>query len=259
MLADEQLERIRREELEILQAERLKKIVAWAYERSAFYHRSLNAHGITPDEIQTLADVRKLPFVTRDQLHGVDAQDFLTLPLSSVVRVSELGGVKKFYTRGDIRNDVELTARGLVSLNILRGTTVGLAGDLSDGRLLDALYALESIGATVVLGGEKIFDCDVLISARPFGLSVVKNFSERKTFELFAPPEIGHAGLLCPCEFGFHVQEDNFLAEILDGELVLTTLTVQALPLLRYRTGHAAEKISAPCPCGRTFTRILIE
>ncbi len=254
-----EVECMARAELEALQLERLKKIVAWADEKSSFYQKSFRSHGVAPEEIKTLDDLSKLPFLTREELHSVDAQDFLTLPLSSVVRVSELGGVKKFYTRGDIRNDVELTARGLVSLNILRGTTVGLAGDLSDGRLLDALYALESIGATVVLGGEKIFDCDVLISARPFGLSVVKNFSERKTFELFAPPEIGHAGLLCPCEFGFHVQEDNFLAEILDGELVLTTLTVQALPLLRYRTGHAAEKISAPCPCGRTFTRILIE
>ena len=253
------IEQISRADLESLQLERLKKIVAWAYEKSSFYQKSFRSHGVAPEDIQTLADIDKLPLLTREEIFSVDAQEFLTLPLSSVVRVSELGGLKKFYTRGDIRNAVELMARSLLAMKILRGTTVGLAGDLSDSRLLDVLYALESIGATVVLGGEKIFDCDVIISARPFGLSVVKKFSEQKVFELFAPPEIGHAGLLCPCEFGCHVQEDNFLIEILDGQLVLTTLTAQALPLIRYATGHAAEKFFEPCACGRTFARIRIE
>ncbi|WP_045222909.1 phenylacetate--CoA ligase family protein [Desulfonatronum thioautotrophicum] len=67
---------------------------------------------------------------------------------------------------------------------------------------------------------------------------------------------------------GMHVQEDHFLAEIIDpqtlqpvpagqvGELVLTTLTREALPMIRFRTGDLTRLIPDPCPCGRTFTRM---
>jgi len=72
----------------------------------------------------------------------------------------------------------------------------------------------------------------------------------------------------CAARDGLHVQEDHFLAEIVDpdsgaplgdgeeGELVLTTLAKEAQPLIRYRTGDLAALDSAPCACGRTFVRI---
>ena len=243
-------EHCRREELEILQLERLKKIVAWAYEKSTFYQKTFQRHGVAPEKIQSLSDVDKLPLLTREEIHTVDAMDLLTLPLSSIVRVNNFGGVKKFYTRGDIRNNVEMLIHSLMAAGILRGSTVGIAGDLSDSRLLDALYALESIGATVVLANNFSVDATIRITADTL------NF---KNFELYAPPEIGNAGLFIPCAAGYHVQEDNFLIEILSGELVITTLTAQAMPLIRYRTGKLAKKISEPCPCGRTLTKIHID
>jgi len=67
---------------------------------------------------------------------------------------------------------------------------------------------------------------------------------------------------------GMHVQEDHFLAEVIDpssgepvppgelGELVLTTLTKEAFPVIRYRTGDLCRIIETPCACGRTFRRI---
>jgi phenylacetate-CoA ligase len=67
---------------------------------------------------------------------------------------------------------------------------------------------------------------------------------------------------------GLHVNEDHFFAEVVDpvsgrpvplgaeGELVFTTLTKEALPMLRYRTGDIASLIEAPCPCGRTLRRM---
>jgi phenylacetate-CoA ligase len=67
---------------------------------------------------------------------------------------------------------------------------------------------------------------------------------------------------------GSHVNEDHFLAEVIDpqtgeplpdgaeGELVFSTLTKEALPLLRYRTGDIASLDSAPCACGRTLARM---
>jgi phenylacetate-CoA ligase len=61
----------------------------------------------------------------------------------------------------------------------------------------------------------------------------------------------------CPeARDGLHVQEDHFLAEEVDGELVMTTLTKEALPMLRYRTGDVASLTAEPCACGRTLARM---
>jgi phenylacetate-CoA ligase len=73
----------------------------------------------------------------------------------------------------------------------------------------------------------------------------------------------------CPLQDGMHGWEDHFLFEVLDpetlqpvpegqsGELVITTLTKQALPMVRYRTRDITRLTTQPCPCGRTHLRIL--
>jgi phenylacetate-CoA ligase len=72
----------------------------------------------------------------------------------------------------------------------------------------------------------------------------------------------------CPARTGLHVQEDHFVVEVInpddgrrvapgtEGELVFTTLTREALPLLRYRTGDFGCLAGAPCSCGRTTVRL---
>ncbi len=72
----------------------------------------------------------------------------------------------------------------------------------------------------------------------------------------------------CPERHGLHVQEDHFLAEVVDpgdghpltpgedGELVFTTLTKEAMPLIRYRTGDLGRIVADPCACGRTAVRL---
>ncbi len=72
----------------------------------------------------------------------------------------------------------------------------------------------------------------------------------------------------CRHRLGMHLNEDHFLAEIIDpatgsvlppgatGELVLTTISREATPLVRFRTGDLTSLDSAPCPCGRTLARI---
>ena len=69
----------------------------------------------------------------------------------------------------------------------------------------------------------------------------------------FGVGEILDPGLCLECPAGhLHVHEDQFLAEVCEGELVLTTLGREAMPLLRYRTRVAAELRRDKCPCGRT-------
>jgi phenylacetate-CoA ligase len=69
----------------------------------------------------------------------------------------------------------------------------------------------------------------------------------------FGIPEIMDPGLCVECEYGhLHTNEDHFLVEIDDGELVVTTLCREAMPLLRYRTRLACAAAREECPCGRT-------
>lgn len=69
----------------------------------------------------------------------------------------------------------------------------------------------------------------------------------------FGLNEVFDPGLCVECEAGqFHVHEDHFLAEVQEGELVLTTLCREAMPLLRYRTRVACELSRDKCSCGRT-------
>jgi phenylacetate-CoA ligase len=91
-----------------------------------------------------------------------------------------------------------------------------------------------------------------------------------KAYDIYGLSEIIGPGVAmeCPCQAGPHVFEDFFYPEVIDpatgqpcpegveGELVLTTLSKQAMPMIRYRTRDITTLTSAPCPCGRTLRRI---
>jgi phenylacetate-CoA ligase len=77
--------------------------------------------------------------------------------------------------------------------------------------------------------------------------------------------EMGAYGYECQAQAGLHVNESEFIAEVLDprtgapaeeGELVLTNLGRLGSPLMRYRTGDRVRKATGPCACGRTFARL---
>jgi phenylacetate-CoA ligase len=89
--------------------------------------------------------------------------------------------------------------------------------------------------------------------------------------DVYGLSEIIGPGVAIECEHaqdGLHVWEDHFYPEIVDpttgealppgeeGELVLTTLTKEALPVLRYRTGDITKLVEEPCDCGRTMVRM---
>jgi phenylacetate-CoA ligase len=91
-----------------------------------------------------------------------------------------------------------------------------------------------------------------------------------QAYDTYGLSEIVGPGVAGECERrdGLHVCDDHFLPEIIDpatgavrppgqeGELVLTTLTKRAIPMVRYRTGDVTSLITEPCPCGRTSVRI---
>ena len=94
--------------------------------------------------------------------------------------------------------------------------------------------------------------------------------SRLKAYDIYGLTEIIGPGVAieCDCQNGLHIFEDHFLAEIVDaetleplpmgseGELVLTTLSKQAMPMIRYRTRDITALMAEPCPCGRTLRRM---
>lgn len=88
--------------------------------------------------------------------------------------------------------------------------------------------------------------------------------------DIYGLSEIAGPGVACDCQYrtGMHVQDDHFYPEIVDvdtleplpygesGELVITTLTKEGMPLLRYRTRDIASLNDSPCPCGRTSVKL---
>jgi phenylacetate-CoA ligase len=98
----------------------------------------------------------------------------------------------------------------------------------------------------------------------------IEEFYGFKGFNSYGLSEMNGPGVAfeCPEQSGMHLWEDNYIVEIIDpatqepveegeeGELVLTTLLREGMPILRYRTKDLTSIIPGPCPCGRTHRRI---
>lgn len=112
-----------------------------------------------------------------------------------------------------------------------------------------------------------------LFGAEPWSEKMREEISERLGIlatDNYGLSEVMGPGVAGECQEcnGLHVNEDHFLMEILDphslepvkpgdiGELVITTLTKEAFPVIRYRTRDLTRLFPEPCPCGRTFKRI---
>jgi phenylacetate-CoA ligase len=112
-----------------------------------------------------------------------------------------------------------------------------------------------------------------LFGAEPWSEEMRTEINERlgiRATDNYGLSEIMGPGVAGECQEckGLHVNEDHFLIEIIDpdslepaapgdvGELVITTLTKEAFPVIRYRTRDLTRVLPEPCPCGRTFVRI---
>ncbi len=112
-----------------------------------------------------------------------------------------------------------------------------------------------------------------LFGAEPWSESMRKEINERlgiRATDNYGLSEIMGPGVAGECKEcnGLHINEDHFLAEVLNpdtlepvapgevGELVITTLTKEAFPVIRYRTRDLTRLLLEPCPCGRTFSRM---
>jgi phenylacetate-CoA ligase len=112
-----------------------------------------------------------------------------------------------------------------------------------------------------------------ILGAEPWSEELRRAIEQRwqlTAYDSYGLSEMFGPGVAFECEYrqGLHLMEDHFLPEVIDpqsgaplppgqeGELVLTSLTKEAMPLLRYRTGDRTALIAEPCPCGRSSVRL---
>ncbi|MFL9825700.1 phenylacetate--CoA ligase family protein [Rhodoplanes sp. SY1] len=319
-LFDPAAETMPRAELAALQLARLKTTLTRAYENVPHMRRRFAEHGVGPDDLKTLADIRHFPFTGKADLRDNYPFGMFAVPREDVVRVHASSGTTGKptvvgYTADDIALWADLMARCLTAAGATRHDIVHVAygyGLFTGG--LGAHYGAERLGAMVVpvSGGMterqvtlmRDFGANVLCCTPSYALNIAEvaeqsgirrdalklrtgvfgaePWSEQMRSELetrlglqaidiYGLSEILGPGVACECtaQAGLHGWEDHFLFEIVDpktleplpmgatGELVITTLTKQALPMVRYRTRDITRLVDEPCACGRSHVRIM--
>jgi len=156
MIWNEKSECMRREELADLQAERLKELAEYCYNNVGYYKKKMDEAGVSPSDIKSLSDLKKLPFTVKDDLRDNYPFDAFAVPLSDIVRLHASSGTTGKptvvgYTREDIDTWAEVMARTLMAAGVTKDSVLQNAygyGLFTGG--LGAHYGGEKIGASVI-------------------------------------------------------------------------------------------------------------
>ena len=313
------IETMPRKELEQLQLERLKSTVKHCM-YSPFYQEKFKELGITPDDIKTLDDVRKLPFTTKEDLRENYPFGICCVPIKDCVRLHSSSGTTGnptvvLHTQKDLDEWANAVARclwmvgsrpedvfqnsagygmftaglgfqygaekvGMLTVPAAAGNTTRQIKFIKDFGT-SVLHAIPSYASRIYevmkeegVDPRKDTKLRVLcIGAEPHSEEQRKRIEENlgvKAYNSYGISEMMGPGVAFECQEqnGLHIWEDYFIVEIIDpvtleplpdgelGELVLTTINREGMPLLRYRTRDLTRIISGDCPCGRTHKRL---
>ena len=302
-----------------LQLDRLQAIVAHAYERVELFRQRLQSNALSPSDIQSLADLAKLPFTTKTDLRDTYPFGLFASSLKDIVRVHASSGttgkpIVVAYTKDDVAVWTSVMVRSLATCGLHEGDIIQNAygyGLFTGG--LGAHYGAEGIGATVIPMSGGNTDRQIMVmkdfgvtaicctptyflhlidrasqlgvdlkslplragvfGAEPWTQSMRKHIESATNvaaYDIYGLSEIIGPGVAieCPCHNGLHIFEDHFYPEIIDpetgkvlpdgqeGELVLTTLSKWAMPMIRYRTRDITTLLPGSCPCGRSLRRM---
>lgn len=320
MIYDEEFETLPREALEALQLKRLQQVAERVYHTVGFYRRAFDEAGVTPEDIRSLADIRRLPFTTKQDLKDNYPFGLFAVPMGNVIRLHASSGTTGKptvvgYTKRDIDTWSTLMARSFVAAGLTKNDIIHNAygyGLFTGG--LGAHYGAEKLGASVIpmsggstkkqvmilqdfgptaicctpsyalylveQGEEMGVDMKSLrlrvgiLGAEPWSEQMREEIEARlgiRALDIYGLSEIIGPGVAMECiegKSGLHVFEDHFIVEVINpateepvkngeiGELVFTSLTKEAFPLIRYRTRDLSSLIKAPCRCGRTLARM---
>ena len=319
MIWNQERECMSRTALESLQTDLLVKQVSHVHERVPFYRQLFRSRGLTPADIRSLGDLRKLPFTRKSDFRDNYPFGLLAVPRRELRRIHASSGTTGkptvvAYSAKDLDMWREVCARNLAAGGVTSEDTMQIA--MGYGLFTGGLgwhYGGEHLGATIVpisSGNTKrqimlvqdfettVFCCtpsyaiylaeqademgvDLTQTKLRVGIHGAEPWSEAMRNEIsrrmgldpidtYGLSEIVGPGVSgeCTAHCGLHINEDHFLVEIIDpqtgevlpygrhGELVISTLTKEALPVLRYRTGDITCLEPLPCECGRTLVRM---
>lgn len=313
------IETMGRDQLQELQLTRLKETVKHAA-NSPFYKEIFEKNGITPDSIQTLDDLRKIPFTTKNDLRSHYPFGMAAIPIQKCVRIHSSSGTTGnptvvLHSAKDLDQWANQVARcmymvGLRDTDVFQNTSgygmfTGGLGFQYGAERLGALtvpaaagntkrqikfitdfgttclhiipsYATRLAEVMYEMGIDPRRDTKlhtVCIGAEPHSEEQRKRIEQLlgvKAYNCFGMSEMNGPGVAfeCPEQNGLHIWEDYVIPEIINpntlepvpegeiGELVLTTINREAMPLLRYRTRDLTRFIPGECPCGRTHRRL---
>jgi len=313
-----EIETASREQIRAWQSERLVKTVKHVYENNKYYRELMEKKGVTPDDIKSVDDLHKLPFLTKDDLREAYPYGLMSKPLSECVRIQSTSGttgkrVVAFYTQNDINLWEDCCARAIVAAGGTKEDVCqvcygyglftggpGLNGGshkvgcltlpMSSGNTERQIQFMTDLEATIICCTpsyaqylaesieERGIKDKVKLKAGIFGAEawteeMRKDIEKRlgiKAYDIYGLTEICGPGVAFECsdQTGMHVNEDHFIAEIIDpktgevlpegekGELVFTCITKEAFPMIRYRTKDICVLSREKCSCGRTHVKM---
>ena len=319
MYLHKELETLTRTEIEKLQLERLQKTVKHCM-NSSFYKKRFEENGLTPEDIQSLDDLHKIPFTTKQDLRDNYPFGIASVPLEKAVRLHSSSGTTGnptviIHTQKDLDEWANAVARCLHMVGLRPGDvfqnssgygmfTGGLGFQYGAERLgmltvpaaagntkrqlkfitdfgTTALHAIPSYVTRMYevmqeMGIDPRKDTKLktlVIGAEPHSEEQRRRIEEMmgvKAYNSFGMSEMCGPGVAFECQEqnGLHIWEDYYIVEIIDpetlqpvpegevGELVLTTINREGMPLLRYRTRDLTRILPGECPCGRHHKRL---
>ena len=307
------------EEMKALQSEKLVKQVRHVWDNVPYYRSLMEEKGVTPDDIQSIDDLYKLPFLSKADLRDAYPYGLLGAPLKDCVRIHSTSGttgrrVVAFYTQHDVDLWEDCCARAIMAAggtneDVVQvaygyGLFTGGAGmhggshkvgsltlPMSSGNTERQIQFMQDLSATILcctpsyaayigetLKEQGITPDQLSLKAGIFGAEPWTEEMRRsieaalgiKAYDIYGLTETTGPGVAFECceQTGMHVNEDHFLAEIIDpdtgevlpegskGELVFTNLDKEGFPLLRYRTRDICVLSRKKCSCGRTLIKM---
>lgn len=312
-------ETLSREEISKLQTKRLRETMQQCM-KVPFYAKKFAEMGVTPDDIKSPDDVRRLPFTTKQDLRDTYPFGLSAVPLSECVRLHSSSGTTGnptviLHTQRDLDEWANQVARnlwmvGLRPDDIFQNSsgygmfTGGLGFQYGAERLgmltvpaaagnsLRQIKFIKDFGTTAIhaipsylnrlyeVMQEQGVDPKKDTKLRVFAIGAEPHSEEQrqriekmfgvKAYNSFGMSEMCGPGVGFECQEqnGLHFWEDYYIVEIVDpetlepmpdgeiGELVLTSLRREAMPLIRYRTRDLTRVLGRTCPCGRNHVRL---
>ena len=319
MFWNEEIETMPRQDLEELQLKKLQATVKRAFEKIPYYNKKYSEIGVYPEDIETLKDIEKLPFITKDDLSESYPFGLFAVDIKEIKELHSSSGttgkpVVSGYTEKDLDTWAETIARGLTMMgigenDILQNThgygmftggfgvhygshKVGAAIiPISTGQTRRQIEIMKDFGATGLIFTpsygihlaevaleDGIDPKELGIKAIGFGAEGWTEEIRQRVEELFGCKAYNIYGLTelmgpgvgveCSAQKGLHIAEDIYYPEIINpdtqkviggdtpGELVLTNLEREGMPVIRFRTKDLTKLTYEKCECGRTHARM---